>query len=158
MMKKGLFLAILVLGFSGVASSQSRAKNWQLGGGVGFSANEPGGFDLDYAAEYFWSDAIAIGFDFDILIGSTVYAFVPFFHYHFELLNAPRIEPYIGAGTGFTINNNGAAAFDLMAPNLGFQYELTPYLFLGPDMSFHFLAGNKTSWDLQMVGTIAYRF
>lgn len=157
-----LSLAMTLMG--GLTHAQSREGTIQAAVGPGIAFNPPVRFDLDFGGEYFLNDEIAFGFNFDVFIrGGAAYGFLPFAHYHFDLLEFPRFAPYVGGGMGFWVGSNGNAAFDLMAPAVGFEYELTPRLFIGPDASFHLLMGDKmvggsTSWDLQIVARIGYRF
>ena len=159
------FLFVLLLsGVSFAASAQSREGMIQASVGPGLGMHTPARFDFDVAGEYFFSDEISFGLDFDALIrGGSTLSFVPFARYHFDILNSPLFLPYVGAGAGFMVGTSGGAAFDLMAPDLGFEYELTPRLFVGPDASFHLLMGDRflgssTSWDLQIIARVGYRF
>lgn len=153
----GLFVLICLA--SPQAYTQTRDKEIQVSLGVGAGLNPPARFDLDIAGEYFFNDTFSAGLDFDLFVrGGVAYNFLGFGRYHFELLDHPRFLPYIGGGLGVLVNSNGRGFFDLMAPELGFLFELTPHLYLGPNISFHILAGKNTTWDLQTVAQMAYRF
>ena len=160
-MKKILVIVGLCCLISGSTLAQSREGILQTGVGVGFAAHDPAQFDLNFNGHYFYTDEISIGMNFDILMRSksAVYSFLPLARYHVDLVKNPRFVPYVGGGLGMQIASGGNAWFDLMIPDLGFDYEFTPHLFVGPDVSFHLLAGNgNTTWDLHLLGQIAYRF
>lgn len=162
-MKKLLVFGFLVLGpwslVSAPSFAQTRDGLIQAGIGVGAGLNPPMRFDLDISGEYFWNDTFSLGADFDIFVrGVTLYNFLGFGRYHFELLQAPRFLPYVGGGVGGLVSSAGAGWFDLMLPELGFLFELTPHLFVGPNASFHILLGSSNTWDLQTLGQIIYRF
>ena len=159
MRKIYLVVVFMTLLFSWGVQAQSREGDVQVGSGIGMTFNPPVRFDFDLSGNYFYSDELSIGFDFDVLIRhGAVYGLVPFVRYHFDLPKARRIDPYVGGGMGLQIASSGSTAFDLMAPNLGFDYELTPHLYIGPDVSIHLLVGRSTDWDLHAIGRIGYRF
>ena len=144
---------------SGPLLAQTRDGEIQAGIGVGAGFNPPVRFDLNLNGEYFLNDTYSLGAHFNIFVrGSTAYNFVGFGRYHFELSDFEKFAPYVGAGLGALINTAGNGWFDLMLPELGFLYELTPHLYVGPNASFHLLAGSSTTWDLQALGQIVYRF
>ncbi len=139
--------------------AQTKDKTIQAGVGVGAGFNPPVRFDIDLSGEYFLNDTYSIGADFDIFVrGRTAYNFLGFGRYHFELSDFEKFEPYVGAGVGGLVNSAGRGWFDLMLPELGFLYELSPHLLVGPNTSFHILAGSGTTWDWQLLGQIIYRF
>lgn len=159
-MKKFTWL-LIALSFLTTLSAQAQTRDGviQAGVGVGAGLNPPVRFDVDISGEYFLNDTFSVGADFDIFVrGRASYNFLGFGRYHFELLQAPRLLPYIGGGVGGLVNTAGRGWFDLMLPEVGFLFELTPHLFVGPNSSFHILAGSSTTWDLQMLGQIIYRF
>ena len=165
-MKKNLLLFLFIFSFLTpcIGQTQSREGLIQFSVGPGIGFNTPTRFDLDAAAEYFYDDTFSLGLDFDIFVrGDGFFDLLPFVRYHFDLLEQPKFLPYVGGGAGILFGSNGNVAFDLMAPNLGFEYEVTPHLFVGPDASFHILMGDRfwggsTRWDLQIVGRVGYRF
>ncbi len=164
MKKLNVLFTCAILLLSASTFAQSREGTIQAAVGPGLAMHTPVRFDFDISGEYFFDDSISFGLDVDAFIrGGTVLGFVPFARYHFDLLNNPLFLPYVGGGAGFIVGTSGGAAFDLMAPDLGFEYELTPNLFVGPDVSFHLLMGDRfmggtTSWDLQVVARVGYRF
>lgn len=159
MKKLCLAAPLLLIVWAVSVQAQTRDGVIQAGVGVGAGLNPPMRFDLDISGEYFWDDTFSFGVDFDIFVrGRTSYNLIGFGRYHFQLLQAPRLLPYVGGGLGSLINTAGNGWFDLMLPELGFLFELTPHLFVGPNTSFHFLAGSNTSWDIQALGQIIYRF
>lgn len=156
-----LFLVVAILLSMGTVShAQTRDRSFQVATGIGAGWNPPVRFDLDLAGEYFINDRFSAGLDVDIFVrGATSYNFLGFGRYNFYLQKFPRFAPYIGGGVGVLANSNGRGWFDIMAPEAGFLWELTPHLYLGPNVSIHLLAGpSSTTWDLQTVGQIAYRF
>lgn len=163
MKKRTVFLLFLVCGLlsmvHGPAFAQTKDGVIQAGVGVGAGFNPPVRFDVDLSGEYFWNDTFSLGVDFDIFVrGNTGFNVLGFGRYHFELSQFQNFSPYVGGGAGVLANTAGRGWFDLMLPELGFLYELTPHLFVGPNTSFHLLAGSNTTWDLQLLGQIVYRF
>lgn len=153
------FLSLALFLFPSSAHAQTRNKEIQFRVGAGAGLNPPARFDLDLAGEYFFNDAYSAGLDVDIFVGGfTSYNFIGFGRHHFELAKYQKFMPYLGAGMGVLANTRGQGWFDLMLPELGFLYELTPHLYFGPNTSLHILGGSTTTWDLQLVGQIAYRF
>lgn len=152
-----LFLAILML--AQTAEAQTKDGSFQVTAGAGAGWNAPVRFDLDIAGEYFWNDTLSLGLDFDTFLGSTTsFNLIPFVRYHFDLKKWPRFSPYVGMGMGGLFNTGGQKWFDLMLPELGFFYELTPRFYIGPNASMHVLAGSTSTWDFQTVGQVSYRF
>lgn len=155
---KWIGLVVLLLGSSAIGA-QTKDGTIQTGVGVGVGLNPPARFDLDLNGEYFLNDTFSLGADFDILVGDKAgFNILGFSRYHFELLQAPRLEPYLGVGAGTLVKTDGKAWFDLMLPEIGFLYELTPLIQIGPNASFHTLFGSNTTWDLQLLGQIIFRF
>ena len=158
-MKNKLFILSFLLTFLFTQAVFGWEGRIEPSAGVGFTGNPPTRFDMDLEGEYYHSNEIGLGLDFDIWVrGATTFGIVPFTRYHFDVVRNPRFSPYVGVGAGIQFNTNSNAWFDLMLPDLGFQYEVTPKLFFGPDVSFHLLMGSNTTWDMQIVGRIAYRF
>jgi len=159
-MKKLVFVFLLSLFLvHNPLFAQTRDGEIQGGLGVGAGFNPPVRFDLNLNGEYFLNDTFSVGGDFNIFVrGNTAYNLLGFGRYHFELSDFEKFAPYIGGGAGALINTAGNGWFDLMLPELGFLYELAPHLLVGPNTSFHILAGSSTTWDLQALGQIIYRF
>lgn len=154
------FLLIVALWLAApLAYAQTRDGEFQISVGIGAAWNPPARFDLDIAGEYFFNDTFSGGLDFDILVnGRTFYNFIGFGRYNFEYKKFRRFSPYVGGGVGGLVSSNGRGWFDLMLPEAGLRWELTPHLLVGPNLSFHILAGSNTTWDLQTVGQLTYRF
>lgn len=160
-MKKIAALLVLFCAFLFATSlrAQTRDRSFQAALGVGAAWNPPVRFDLDLNGEYFLDDTFSAGVDFDIFVrGVTSYDLLAFGRYNFQLLRYRKFSPYVGLGVGALFNSNGQGWFDLMAPELGFLWELTPHLYLGPNVGFHTLIGSNTTWDFQTVGQLAWRF
>lgn len=150
---------LLALSLTFSLKAQTKDGAFQAGLGIGAGWNPPVRFDLDLFGEYFLNDRFSIGLDFDIFVrGATGFNVLPFGRYHFEIEQWREFSPYVGVGAGVLINTNKRGWFDFMLPELGFLYELTPHLLMGPNVSFHILAGSNTTWDLQTVGQLIYRF
>lgn len=160
-MKKLLIgLSFLTLIFTAKPSyAQTRDGSFQAAIGIGAAWNPPMRFDIDMNVEYFLNDTFSFGVDADIFVrGGSSFDLLGFGRYHFELLNHPRFSPYIGAGLGGVFKTARGSKFDIMIPEVGFLWELTPHLYLGPNASFHLITGSNSTWDFQTVGQIAYRF
>lgn len=153
------FLSLALVVFASPAKAQTRNKEIQFSAGAGAAFN-PVRFDLDLAGQYFLNDIHSLGLDIDILAGTgpTTYNFIVFGRHHFELAQHQKFMPYVGAGLGVRADTRGRGWFDLMLPQAGFLYELTPHFYFGPDASLHILGGSTGTWDFQLVGQLAYRF
>ncbi|MDO8527603.1 MAG: hypothetical protein Q7T03_07950 [Deltaproteobacteria bacterium] len=151
------FMSMLFLSGTGLRA-QTRDKEIQFYTGAGAGLRTPVRFDFDMAGEYFLNDRWSIGLDLDVFVrGKTSFDAIPFGRYHFDLPKWPRFLPYIGGGMG-ALANSSNVWLDVMLPEGGFLYELNPHLYIGPNVSFHILGGPSTTWDLQMLGQLAYRF
>ena len=156
-MKKILLLLLLTLPVS--LHAQTKNGQWQIAAGPGMTWNPPVQFNLDMNGEYFLNDTFSVGGNFDIFIrGAARFGAIGFSRYHFRLLQFPKFDSYVGGGGGAVIDTQQNGWFDLMLPELGFLYELTPQLFVGPNVSFHVLLGSSNTWDLQTVGQLVWRF
>lgn len=156
-MKKTLLMLLLLLPVA--AMGQTKNGQWQVSAGPGMTWNPPVQFDLDISGEYYLEDAYSIGGDFDIFIrGTASFGGLGFGRYHFQLLQYPKFDSYVGAGAGALIDTQQHGWFDLMLPELGFFYELTPRLYVGPNVGFHVLLGSSNTWNLQTVAHMTYRF
>ncbi|MBI2068371.1 MAG: hypothetical protein HYW02_07795 [Deltaproteobacteria bacterium] len=148
-----------------ITSSQKYASDrqgeFQAGSGIGITFNNPA-LDLRLDTEYFVTNNISAGFDFDIVFhGATTFAFDAVGRYHLDIQQQPRLVPYAGMGLGAIINTNGAGGFDILLPNLGCRYEVLPnQLFIGPDLGVHILTDfSDTTWDVTFLFVNAlYRF
>ncbi|OGQ05956.1 MAG: hypothetical protein A3F82_05485 [Deltaproteobacteria bacterium RIFCSPLOWO2_12_FULL_44_12] len=157
-LKLCLLLPLILSSFSEL-KAQTRDGEFLLSAGAGMGWRSPVRFDLDFTGEYFWNDRISFGLNADTLLrGPASFSFVPFARYHFDLKKWPKFTPYAGAGMGALVNSRGQGWFDLMLPELGFFYELTPRIYIGPNVSLHVLAGSSSTWDFQTIGQVAYRF
>lgn len=140
-------------------NAQTKDGQWQISAGPGMTWNPPVQFDLDASGEYYLDDTFSVGGDFDIFIrGTARFGALAFGRYHFQLLQFPKFDSFVGGGAGALIDSNQSGWFDLMLPELGFYYELTPHLYVGPNVSFHVLLGSTNSWDLHTTGQLTYRF
>ncbi len=161
-MKKISAVILLTLAFSATAFAANRDGKIQAGGGVGVALNPPIRFDLNLNGEYFLTQKISLGLNFDVLLrGPTTFVFVPFARYHFDLDFAPGWVPYAGGGIGGGVDTNGAGFLDVMVPEFGFKYELLDNkLFVGSDLSFHILTNfDNTTWDFRfLIATASFRF
>lgn len=156
-MKKILALMLLLLPVT--VMGQTKNGQWQVSAGPGMTWNPPVQFDLDINGEYYLKDSYSIGGDFDIFIrGTASFGGLGFGRYHFHLRKYPKFDSYVGAGAGALIDTKQHGWFDLMLPELGFFYELTPHLYVGPNVGFHVLLGSSNTWNLQTVAQLTYRF
>lgn len=156
-MKKTLWMMLLLLPI--VAAGQTKNGQWQVSAGPGMAWNPPVQFNLDVNGEYYLRDAYSIGGDFDIFIrGTASFGGLGFGRYHFQFLNYPKFDSYVGVGVGALIDTQQHGWFDLMLPEFGFLYELTPHLYVGPNVGFHVLLGSSNTWNLQTTAQLTYRF
>jgi len=136
-----------------------------LGGGI--LLNPPVRFDLNMIGEYYLLDEVSLGLQMDIgLRGPTTFNFLGFGRYHFDLASLfdshqlTRWDLFAGGGLGGAVNTNGNGNMDIMIPEFGIRYELTEWLTLGPDFSFHILTNfDNATWDFRILFVQAeYRF
>jgi hypothetical protein len=144
------------------AEAGSRKGHFQLGGGVGVAFNDPVRFDVQIGGDYFFWEDISIGMNIDFLIrNGVVFVFMPYGRYHFDIDSAPKWVPYVGAGLGPAVSDDGNGFLDIMVPNFGVNYELiADRLFLGTDMSVHIVTNfDNTDWDFRwLIAHALFRF
>ncbi|MDO8494225.1 MAG: hypothetical protein Q7S68_02700 [Deltaproteobacteria bacterium] len=158
---KKIFLTIFLLVLLAPVFSFAQTKDGaiQVGIGTGVALNPPARFNIDANGEYFLNDTYSVGVSFDTFIRKgESFGLSAFGRYRFELIDVPRLEPFLGAGIGGLFSTNNREWFDVMLPEMGAHYELTPLIRLGLESSFHILAGSSTTWDYQILYRIAFRF
>ena len=138
-----------------------RTGKLQAGLGIGAAFHDPA-FDMRLDTEYFITNNISAGFDFDIIFhDSPAFLADAVGRYHFSIPRLSRLDPYAGAGLGGITNTNGNGGFDIEVPNIGCRYEvLADRLFIGPDLGIHILTDfSTTTWDVNLLFVNAlYRF
>lgn len=124
----------------------SRRGAVDMGVGMGITTNPPVQFDLQVSGEYYWSNNVSFGLDVDLFFrGATLFVFQPFGRYHFDISEMPKLVPYVGGGLGMGVNTNGNGVMDVMIPNFGYKYELTPRVNVGSDFGLHWLTNFDNS-------------
>ena len=168
-LQKALFFLLIAGSLSLWAPQPAAAQSYlysrqgaiDLNLGLGMLVRGPR-FDMQISGEWYWRNNISWGLSFDTYIGSggTAFSFRPFGRYHFDISSMPKLVPYIGAGVGGGITTGGAGFMDVVVPNFGFKYALSPRVHLGSDMGLHIITNftsSRVDFHIQFI-TISYRF
>ncbi len=138
-----------------------RQGKFQTGLGLGMVFHEPT-FDLRLNSEYFVTHNISAGLNIDFLFhDDTVFSFDGVARYNFDIVQVPRLVPYVGMGLGAAVSAGGGGALDLQVADLGFRFEALPdHLFVGPDLGVHVVTDfEDTTWQISfMFLNVNYRF
>lgn len=157
-----LFVNILSLPH-GFAQGQKGSVGVGAGGGIYIT---PFKGDIQVHGDYFVTDRVSLGMNFEVIVPGANFSVVPFARYHFNLKSLPRFSPYVGMGVGFAsfsqedsfgLGSERTSLLDIMAVDLGFKYQVIPdRLFLGSDVSFHIVTDfNDHGRELRFLPVIA---
>jgi len=130
-----------------------------LGGGITY--NSPVRADVQLSGEYFVHDNVSVGLFFDAYLHTDeMYSGTVIARYHFDVKSLPAFTPYVGAGVGGGSRPSQGLLINVVLPNLGFKYAITPRFFFGADIGGHlFRDPSGTTLDIHFLfAVLSVRF
>jgi hypothetical protein len=170
-MKKNWIRKLLLIGFvvslfsqANAAWANTESHQFQFNGGLGVFVGTEGidaSFDISLEPEYFITEHNSISFRMDFTVGGfDAFHASGRWRYYFDIPKHERINIFVGLGMGGGVGFHGGGFGDAAIPVFGWQYDLTPHLKIGSDVSFDiiFTSNNAAFAARLMPAVIKYAF
>ena len=132
-------IALFLFTQAAPAQASTKAHQFQFNGGLGVFVGTEGldaSFDISLEPEYFVTEHNSISLRMDFTIGGfDAFHIAGRWRYYFDLPN-DKINIFVGLGMGGGAGFHGGGFGDAAVPVFGWQYDLTPHLKIGSDVSF----------------------